>query len=150
MAQISKGVRVMLQLKNSPEALVEHVNEVASSAQLRVSAYLCALFEQLHGDPITEKTVPLHLVEVPPRAKSRTADQLTRPGDSKDMLATRVPVALADHMSRVARAQGFAGRATYAYALVAQAHGFPCTPVQAWRYDDPRLNTYGELGHTGS
>jgi hypothetical protein len=150
MAQIYKGTRVMLQLKNSPEALVEHVNEVAAGAGLRVSAYLCAFFERVHGFRITEKSVPLQLVDVPSHAKRRTASELERPGDSGEMLASRVPVALAEHMSRVARAQGFPGRANYAYALVAEHHGFPASTVEAWRYDDPRLEPIDTMERAGA
>jgi len=150
MAQHNKGIRVMLQLKNSPEALVEHVNEVAAGSGLRVSAYLCAFFERVHGFKITETTVPLHLVEVPPIARQRAASELARPGDSGEMLASRVPVALAEHMSRVARLQGFAGRSHYAYALVAAGHGFPADEVEAWRFDDPRLLQLKAMERTGT
>jgi hypothetical protein len=150
MAQIYKGVRVMLQLRNSPEALVEHVNEVAAGAGLRVSPYLCAFFERVHGFEITEKAVPLQLVEVPPLAKRKAASELAHAGDGTEMLASRVPAALAEHMSLVAKAQGFPTRASYAYALVARAHGFPAQPVEAWHRNDPRFMQLPTLERTGA
>jgi hypothetical protein len=153
MAQMHKGSRIQIQLKNSPQALVDHINEVARGAGLKVSPYLCVLLERLHARPheSVEKAVPMQLVDAPPRATLRPASELERPGDGGELLNTRVPKDLADHMSHVAHIQGFPGRATYAYAVIAQAHGFPAEPVEVYHYDDPRLvDSVDLLGATGS